>query len=118
MNIVRLYASLEDENFIYLILEYVKQGNLFFIIRNKGQLNEAEAFYFFIQVTAGIYFLHKNGFIHRDIKPRNVILNRATEKLRLIDFGLSEVYSPNTLLSSNVASRNFKSPELLCGYGY
>jgi serine/threonine protein kinase len=48
VNIVRLYTSLEDERYIYLILEYVKQGNLFFIIRKKGQLSEAEAFYFFI----------------------------------------------------------------------
>ena len=35
VNIVRLYTSLEDERYIYLILEYVKQGNLFFIIRKK-----------------------------------------------------------------------------------
>ena len=51
VNIVRLYTSLEDTNYIYLILEYVKQGNLFFIIRNRNrttQLTEDEAFYFFI----------------------------------------------------------------------
>jgi serine/threonine protein kinase len=48
VNIVRLYTSLEDERYIYLILEYVEQGNLFFIIRNKMGLNEDEAFYFYI----------------------------------------------------------------------
>ena len=48
VNIVRLDTSLEDDRYIYLILEYVKQGNLFFIIRKKGSLSEAEAFYFFI----------------------------------------------------------------------
>lgn len=66
VNIVRLYTSLEDQNYIYLILEYVKQGNLFQIIRSRSQntdvktslLTEDEAFYFFIQTVAGIYFLH------------------------------------------------------------
>ena len=48
VNIVRLFASLEDEKYIYLILEYVEQGNLFYIIRKKGMLTEDEAFYFFI----------------------------------------------------------------------
>jgi serine/threonine protein kinase len=37
VNIVRLYTSLEDDNYIYLILEYVKQGNLFYIIRNRNK---------------------------------------------------------------------------------
>ena len=46
---MRLYCSLEDSKYIYLILEYVRQGNLFFIIRNKqGSFSEDEAFYFFI----------------------------------------------------------------------
>lgn len=47
-NIIRLYTSFEDENFIYLVLEYAAKGNLFYLIRNKKHLSEDEAFYFFI----------------------------------------------------------------------
>ena len=86
MNIVRLYSSLEDDRFIYLILEYVEQGNLFFIIRKKAKLTEDEAFYFFIQTVAGIYFLHKNGFIHRDLKPENLLVG-SDNVLKICDFG-------------------------------
>ena len=86
VNIVRLFASLEDEKYIYLILEYVEQGNLFYIIRKKGMLTEDEAFYFFIQTVAGIYFLHKNGFIHRDLKPENLLVNEDNV-LKICDFG-------------------------------
>jgi aurora kinase len=86
VNIVRLYTSLEDDRYIYLILEYVKQGNLFFIIRKKGVLSEAEAFYFFIQAVAGIYFLHKHGFIHRDLKPENLLVAQDNV-LKICDFG-------------------------------
>ena len=86
---MRLYTSLEDDSFIYLILEYVRQGNLFFIIRNRKKqslLNEDEAFYFFIQTVAGIYFLHQNGFIHRDLKPENLLVGEKNI-LKICDFG-------------------------------
>jgi len=56
-NIVRLFASLEDDKYIYLVLEYANKGNLFSLIRSKGALNEDEAFYFFIQACSGVYFL-------------------------------------------------------------
>jgi serine/threonine protein kinase len=46
-NIIRLYTSVEDDNFIYLVLEYAAKGNLFYLIRNKKSLSEDEAFYFF-----------------------------------------------------------------------
>lgn len=89
VNIVRLYTSLEDKEYIYLILEHVKQGNLFYIIRNRNrtsQLSEDEAFYFFIQTVAGIYFLHVNGFIHRDLKPENLLVGEKNI-LKICDFG-------------------------------
>ena len=87
MNIVRFYTSLEDEKYIYLILEYVKQGNLFYLIRNrKNNLTEDEAFYFFIQAVAGIYFLHKKGIIHRDMKPENLLVGDKNV-LKICDFG-------------------------------
>ncbi len=47
-NIVRLYTYFERESTVYLLLEYAEKGNLFYIIRNKKQMTEAEAFYYFI----------------------------------------------------------------------
>ena len=47
-NIIRLFGSVEDDKYIYLILEYASKGNLFYKIRNKKTLTEDEAFYFFI----------------------------------------------------------------------
>lgn len=47
-NIIRLLTNLEDDKFIYLILEYASKGNLFFLIRSKKTFTEDEAFYFFI----------------------------------------------------------------------
>ena len=85
-NIIRLYCSLEDEAYIYLVLELAQKGNLFYLIRQKKALSEDEAFYFFIQLCSGVYFLHKNGLIHRDIKPENLLIGEDNI-LKICDFG-------------------------------
>lgn len=47
-NIVRMYASLEDSDYIYLVMEYVTKSNLFVLIKKEGSFTEETAFYFFI----------------------------------------------------------------------
>lgn len=56
--------------------------------------------------------------MHRDIKPRNVIYSRRSSELRIIDFGLSDVYVPGKQYNPSVASRHYKCPELLFEYPY
>ena len=85
-NIIRLLHHFEDKKRLYLILEYAEKGSLFHLIRKKKYLKEAEAFYYFIQACAGIYFLHSNGLIHRDIKPENMLVGE-NHTLKICDFG-------------------------------
>eukprot|EP00611_Tribonema_gayanum_P020526 TRINITY_DN375_c0_g2_i3.p2 TRINITY_DN375_c0_g2~~TRINITY_DN375_c0_g2_i3.p2 ORF type:complete len:226 (-),score=90.88 TRINITY_DN375_c0_g2_i3:316-993(-) len=63
-------------------------------------------------------FSHSCGVMHRDVKPRNVIINHATRELRLIDWGLGDFYIPGRRYAVRVGSRYYKAPELLCGYRY
>jgi serine/threonine protein kinase len=85
-NIVRMYANLEDERKLYLVLEYATQGNLFYHIQKHSRISEKDAFYFFMQACSGLYFLHCNSYIHRDIKPENLLLNKEGV-LKICDFG-------------------------------
>src|SRR3546814_7027793 len=71
--------------------------------------------YFYRMLTA-LSRCHAAGVIHRDIKPKNVLINRNTKELHLIDFGLSESCVPAKLMSCKVATRPYKAPELLLGY--
>ena len=57
--ICRLYTSFEDKTTIYLALEYASKGNLFYLIRREKYMSEDTAFYFFVQVCSGIYYMHK-----------------------------------------------------------
>ena len=51
--------------------------------------------------------------MHRDVKPNNIIINRNTAEIKLIDWGLSEYYLPKKNYPTRVSSRPYKSPELL-----
>jgi casein kinase II subunit alpha len=73
---------------------------------------------YMLKLLLAIDACHSKGVMHRDIKPRNVIINRRRQELRLIDFGLSEFYVPSRAFNVRVCSRFYKPPELLVGYEY
>ena len=58
------------------------------------------------------------GIIHRDVKPHNIMIDHDKRQLRMIDWGLAEFYFPGKDYNVRVASRYFKSPELLLNYQY
>ena len=73
-NIIKLYEVYESEEYVHLVLEYVKGGELFDHIQNKGTYTEADAAQFMRQLVDAIAYCGRNGIIHRDVKPENLIL--------------------------------------------
>ena len=114
-NIVHLYSVIETEEKIYLIMEYAKGKELFDYIVTKKKLSENESCLFFQKIISGIEYLHKIKYVHRDIKPENLLINEETKELKIVDFGLSNIYkNPNKdLLSSACGSPSYAAPEML-----
>ena len=61
--------------------------DLFDYIREKGKINEQEAKIIFQQVLGAVNHIHNSGVVHRDIKDENIVLNRETGAIKIIDFG-------------------------------
>ena len=121
-NIIHLYNVLENEKFIYLIMEYVQGKELFDYIIEHQRLKENEACKYFQQIISGLEYLHKHNIVHRDIKPENLLLDNKTKDLKLVDFGLSNLFADSNnnyyYLQSACGSPSYAAPEMLSGNEY
>ena len=117
-NIVKLFCVIETERQIFIIMEYIKGNELFQYILMKKKLEEEEACYYFLQIINCIDYLNKLKISHRDLKAENIIIEQNTKEIRLIDFGLSNIYENNQLLSTACGSPVYAAPEMLEGKLY
>lgn len=79
-------------------------------------LTSFEVKFYTLKLLMALKECHSLGIMHRDIKPRNVIIQQESTQLRIIDMGLSELYVPGKRYNPSVASRHYKAPELLFEY--
>ena len=118
-NIVHLYSDIQNNSYIYLIMEYIKGIELLKYISSNSKLTEEEACFYFRQIISSIEYLHKLKIAHRDIKPENMIIEDSTKTIKLIDFGLSSYYNTKSeTLSSACGSPSYAPPEMLTGKKY
>ena len=116
-NIVRLYNVIENFKEIFLVMEYIPGQELFDYITNKKRLDELESCKFYQQIISGIEYLSKTRVAHRDLKPENLLLD-SKKNIKIIDFGLSNTYYENELLSTACGSPCYAAPEILKGEKY
>ncbi|CAN6479491.1 unnamed protein product [Victoria cruziana] len=98
--IVKLYCSFQDEENLYLIMEYLPGGDLMTLLMRKDILTEDEARFYIGETVLAIESIHKHNYIHRDIKPDNLLLDRFGH-MRLSDFGLCKPLDYTTLPNLN-----------------
>lgn len=116
-HIIRLYEVLETPTDIFVVMEYVKCGELFDYIVEKGRLREEEARKIFQQIISGVEYCHRNMVVHRDLKPENLLLD-AKHDVKIADFGLSNVMRDGHLLKTSCGSPNYAAPEVISGKLY
>eukprot|EP01113_Clastostelium_recurvatum_P014487 TRINITY_DN1788_c3_g1_i1.p1 TRINITY_DN1788_c3_g1~~TRINITY_DN1788_c3_g1_i1.p1 ORF type:complete len:755 (+),score=211.99 TRINITY_DN1788_c3_g1_i1:160-2424(+) len=87
--IIKLKYSFQDDDHLYLVMEYAGGGDLKSLVDNLGRLDEDDARFYFAEMVLCVENLHSLGFIHRDLKPGNFVIDKSGH-LKLIDFGLSK----------------------------
>ena len=101
-----------------MIMEYAEGGELFNYIIEQGNLSEDESRYIFQQIIDAIYYLHQMGICHRDLKPENILFDSKDKKrIKIIDFGLSNLYMVGNISNKNDLSLGFQKDllETPCG---
>ncbi|XP_066356001.1 CBL-interacting protein kinase 15-like [Miscanthus floridulus] len=116
-NIVHLHEVMATRNKIYIVMEYVKGGELF---DKSGKLTEAAAHKYFQQLISAVDHCHSRGVYHRDLKPENLLLDE-NENLKVTDFGLSalsESKRQDGLLHTTCGTPAYVAPEVISKIGY
>jgi eukaryotic-like serine/threonine-protein kinase len=119
-NIVQIYAIGEQDGNHYMALEYVEGRNLRDYLNRKGPPDLPVCLSLMRQIANALQRAHEAGFIHRDVKPENILLNRKGE-VKVTDFGLSRCFTDAgqqmNLTQSGVAMGTplYMSPEQVQG---
>lgn len=111
--IVTLFEVVETKNHFCIALEF-GGVNLCDFVRDqpRSRLDEVTARSFSRQLASAVAHMHGHGIVHRDIKLENVLVNSASKKVKLTDFGLSNTCNKGELLSTNCGSPEYAAPEL------
>jgi hypothetical protein len=115
-NIIQLYDVFENENYIYIIMEYCAGGDLFSYIEKRGfRLPETRAAEIIHKLSTAVFFLHEYGVVHRDLKPENILMtdNSSNADIRLVDFGLGKIIGPGEMCTDPFGTFSYVAPEVL-----
>jgi serine/threonine-protein kinase len=115
-NIVQVYDIEEEENLIYLVMEYVDGESLDGLI-SKSVLTESRCLKIVADIADALHFAHEKGIVHRDVKPANVLLT-SDGRVKVADFGLAYLIDREggtTRTGFLVGSPNYMSPEQATG---
>ena len=112
-NVVAIYAVEEAQGLPFLVMEFIVGVSLAERIRCDGPLRTGDVVRIGMQIAAGLQAAHEQGIIHRDVKPANILLQDAGERVKIADFGLARVLDEIRLTQSGVVpgTPQFMSPE-------
>ncbi|XP_075054950.1 serine/threonine-protein kinase LATS2 [Mixophyes fleayi] len=85
--VVKLYYSFQDKDYLYFVMDYIPGGDMMSLLIRMEVFPEQLARFYIAELTLAIESVHKMGFIHRDIKPDNILID-LDGHIKLTDFGL------------------------------
>lgn len=119
-SIIKVHDVLEDNKYIYLVLEYLFGGSLNDYLKSHS-INDEEMKKMLQKISSGLNYLSKCGVVHRDLKPANIVIEmnyRKISSLKIIDFGLSKILGIKQKATTSCGSLLYMAPEILLKQPY
>ena len=115
-NVVRLLDHLENEDYIFIVMEYIEGGTLGQYFKKKNfNFSERQASSIMSQIASAVKYLHRYGIVHRDLKPDNIMITQQNDfgVIKIMDFGLSKIVSTQEKMVDGYGTLSYVAPEVL-----
>ncbi len=115
-HIVTVYDMGEEDDVAYIAMEHIRGTTLEHVLNEGQPIAPQRMFGILRQTAAGLDFAHRNGVVHRDVKPANIMLNEAGQA-KIADFGIAKMTEneSHTRTGTIVGTPNYMSPEQVQG---
>ncbi|NJR75012.1 MAG: protein kinase [Scytonema sp. CRU_2_7] len=111
-HIVQIENIFDEGNLPCMVIEYIEGEDLGNRLQRMGVLSEVEALLYMRQIGDALKVIHSKGLLHRDIKPRNIMIRAGKSEAVLIDFGIAREFIPNIIQRHTVyRTPGFAPPE-------
>jgi tRNA A-37 threonylcarbamoyl transferase component Bud32 len=112
-HVIAIYAVEDHGPVPYLVMEFIDGCTLEALLRRAGPLGVKEVLRIGIQAASGLAAAHKQGLVHRDVKPANILLENGVQRVKLTDFGLARAADDASLTQSGLiaGTPRYMSPE-------
>lgn len=113
--VVDMKGLFQDDNNVYILMEYLQGGELFSHLRKAEKFNEELAKFYCSEVASALSTMHSLHVVYRDLKPENVMIDKLGH-IRLADFGFSKRVLDRTY--TLCGTPEYLAPEVISGDGY
>lgn len=96
-HIVKVYEIIQEKELFGVLMEYIDGISVSKYIENNGKLTETLSLKYIDQIAQALQYIHKSNYLHRDIKPDNILLRNNSEQAVLIDFGLARIIATQNM---------------------
>jgi len=115
--IVKLFKTFKDRKFLYMLMESCLGGELWTILRDKGNFDDETTRFYTSCVVEAFDYLHSRGIIYRDLKPENLLLD-ASGYVKLVDFGFAKKLPVGRKTWTFCGTPEYVAPEVILNKGH
>jgi len=115
--IVKLNYAFQTEEKLYMVLDFVNGGELFFHLKKEGKFSEERVRLYSAEIALALHHLHSRDIVYRDLKPENILID-ADGHICITDFGLSKEISSDEVTHTFCGTPEYLAPEVLKGQGH